>query len=198
MARASCEHWYANCPDAPVCAATVTLAGHPASKMVQVRLTPTLGNGRRPRRTKTALFRANPRLIRAPNDSRAATSNTCSLAALLLQLPPRRGGSQAAFASAHERHDLTNDRMHSMHKTHNGIDHYARLTHSREAVCDPIVAAQENAPHMHNRLGSPPLATRQRSANPLLSPLASPVTNSPFRDCSLMVAEPRRSPMRTV
>jgi hypothetical protein len=146
---------------------------------------------------QSALIRANPRLILV-NNFRHATCNTCSRRDLSRRFPPRRGGAQPVFDSTHEHHDLISNRMHPVHKTHNGIAHYARLSRSLAVVCDRVGPPQKNRRICITSLFPASHVRWPLFANTLLSLLAPPVTNSPFRDCSRHVAEPRRTPMRTV
>jgi hypothetical protein len=86
--------------------------------------------------------------------------------------------------------------MHPVHKTRKNMAEIACLTRSLTGACDQTVVVQENAPHTHNPLALPQLAPPHRRANPLLSLLAAPVTNFPFRDCSLSAVELSRTPLR--
>jgi len=134
-------------------------------------------------------IRGNPPANFSPEKYHRATFSTCLPSSPLPRFPPRRGGSQSVFAAAHDRHGTASDLMHTVHKVHNENDRYARLTRSAAAVCDRNVATQENAPHMHNPLICPVPVPRQRDTIPLLSPLVTAAANSPFRDCSLQIAE---------
>jgi hypothetical protein len=166
--------------------------------MLRIPALPTQSKTDRLRWLLSVLICDHPWLNLLPTDRGNASSNTCSPPAPRRRFLPRRGGAQPVFDSAPERHDLISDRMHPVQKTHNRIAHYARLSRSLAAVCDRVRPPQKNHRMCITSLFPASHVRRPRFANTLLSLLAPPVTNSPFRDCSLHVAEPRRTPMRTV
>ncbi len=157
--------------------------------MLEAQPTPTETGKRVQLFAQSVFVRANPRLILPCDDGEDAVLATCSPSMRLRELPPRRGGSQLPFAPSYVHTFPTNVVMHPVHKLHNKSVHNARLTRSLAAVCELAAGAKKNAPHTHNQPGPPRLASRQRNTNPLLSPLTAWVTNSPFRDCSLIAVE---------
>jgi len=138
-------------------------------KMREARSTPTQWNGRHPHRDQSVSLCANLWPILRPfsfANRRDMTFSTCSRSLRSVHFPPRRGGAQAVFAAAHDRHGTASDLMHTVHKMHNENDEFARLTRSAAAVCDRIAAAQEYAPHMHNWLAHLHFVLRHGSTNP--------------------------------